>query len=537
MKQDYAGKISEQELCHVLSRAVSYSDGMASRTFEDDLRMLAELQPRFLGRSAFPWERTPWTLPSDAGLDGVELEAVQFARGKNFTRRIHEVLPETFCQAVVWEGVYPSVSEIPIPDWAFIGLDRPPEDRCFRYDDMFEDDYEALYRWDDHGEGCQVYDLTLPESQLWVYYRACHYINAGFEALHMGQPHKYAAKDHRYAILDDLYRRIRLFARERARRGIVLLDAHTHGIARDGRLLYDLHARPISARAWREQPERILLHLKGSNLGGVTPSGWRCDSLPFLVEIDNWGGYSLEPDEWDDLDKRARHGRWGWDDIAWFAHQDDHDRRHFLTYGHRWTRAQSPVAFFQMPTRRRLDRAKIEVEDPSSDVRYITHYHANVTSPAVPFGFSDEETIHAIWSEPEPDWLPEWHSVLETAEAEVGQDIPPPLVLVGTLQQALGGIVGESFCPFSRLSHVQDDHFEKVFVIPWAGTYDFSLSIGGTMTDVTRQGGFAGGAPYLLRTTQDNQWVRLQYFHWQRQLTAVDEEGRSLLLVEDLDPE
>lgn len=530
MRDDYEGKISKEELCHILSRAVSYSDGMATTTFDDDLRMLARLKPRFLGRSAFPWERTPWTLSCDAAIEGAELEALQFSRGKTFTRRIHELLPETFCQAVVWEGVFPSVSEIPIPDWVFTGLDRIPEDRCFIYDDMFGPDYESIYRWDDHGQGCQVYDLTMPESQLWVYYRSCQYINAGFEALHMGQPHKYAAKDYRYTILDDLYRRIRLYARQHARRKIVLLDAHTHGIARDGRLLYDLHARPISARAWHENPERIILHFKGNNLGGITPSGWYCDSLPFLIEIDNWGGYAMDPSEWDDIEKREKYGRWGWDDIAWFAHQNAHDRHHFLRYGHRWTRVQSPVAFFQMPVRRRLDRAKIEINKPNDETQFITHYHANTISPAIPFAFSDENDIKQIWSESEPNLLSEWHKVLQSNDSKGGDDIPQPIVLVGTLQQVLGGIIGESFCPFSRLVHVKEDLFERVFVIPWAGTYNFSLSIGGTMTDVTRQSGHAGGPEYILHTTQDNQWVRLRYHHWKRHLTAVNDKDESLFI-------
>ena len=27
----------------------------------------------------------------------------------------------------------------------------------------------------------------------------------------------------------------------------------------------------------------------GRSKGGITPSGWRCGHLPYLVELDNWG--------------------------------------------------------------------------------------------------------------------------------------------------------------------------------------------------------------------------------------------------------
>lgn len=521
--------ISEEQLAFYLSRAISYCDAQATETFEDDLRLIAELQPRFIGRSAFPWEPTAWTPVDDAGKSGAEFEELQFTRGKHLTDRIHEVVPDAMCQAVIWEGIYPSINKIPIPEWVFTNLGLAPEKRCFQYDNMFGSDYESLYRWDRFGEGCQVFDITYPESQLWLYYRACRYIDANFEAIHMGQPHLYAAKDYQYEILDTIFRHIREYARQNARRGLVLLDAHTHGIVRDGRLLFDFHAKPISARAWREYPERIILHLKGVSLGGITPSGWQCNSLPFLIEIDNWGGYSLDPSEWDDVGKRVSHGRWGWDDISWFAHQGQEERAHFLQYAHRWTQLKGSICYSQMPVRRTLDNAAIEMTGYDGDCRRIDKYHANKPSSSAPYGFGDEEVISYIWKQPDPEWLQDWYQNLEVYPQAINQDIAEPLVLVGDIQGILGGIPNDSFCPHSRMVHVWDDVFEYAMVVPWAGRYTFSISVGGTMTDVTRQGGFRGGEHYVIETTQDNERIRLRYMHWKRELVIVNSDGQSVL--------
>ena len=525
--------ISRDELTRVLRRPISYCDALTSTTREDDLRMLAHLQPTFLGRLSFPWEPTAWTAPEDAGRSGPEFEETQFTRARALAEQVHALLPDAVCQGVVWEGVYPSVSEIPVPRWAFEDLRQVASERNFDYEAMFGDEFERLYRWDQFGLGCQVFDLTFPESELWLYYRACRLIDAGYEAIHMGQPHLYAARDEGYARLDRLFTRIRRYAVDHARRGFVLLDAHTHGIVRDGRLLFDLHARPISARAWIDAPEKLYLHLKGPSLGGITPAGWECDSLPFLVEIDNWGGYSLEPSEFDDPSKRVSAGRWGWDDISWFAHQSDEDRRAFLEYAHRWTEAIHPDAFFQMPVRRTLDRAAMEMKGYGGTAGKIDKYHANTASEDAPFGFGDEDSIARIWESDEaPSWSGEWiDAQRRQLQSEQLQGAPvgsgaarsdPPVVLVGSLQRQLGGIPGESFDPFSRMVSVGNGTYLLAMVIQDPGEWEFSISVGGTMTDVTRHSGLAGGRPFRIVTSEPNEQLLLRFTYRTRSVEVLD---------------
>jgi hypothetical protein len=521
---DFDGSLSSRGLCAYLSRAVTYANSLNFTPTDDDLRMLREMGALFLGRSAYVWYP-------------VMPEEEHFRRAADFTRRIHAINPRIICQAGVFEAVYPAVNEIPVPAWVFAEFGEPVENRCFRFGDMAGPDFAQLYRWTQFGDGQGVVpDVTLRETARYLYYRARRYIDAGYEAIHLGQPHLVAGRDVGYAIFEDLCNRIRAYARRAARRHLVLLDAHTHGIARHGRLLFDFHSRPLSARAWREKPERILLHLKGTSLGGITPSGWSCQRLPYLIEIDNWGGYSLAPDAWSDLDRRARSGRWGWDDIAWFAHQPAAERDHFLRYAHHWLRVQDPAAFFQMPARRLLGEAPVDFSDEDGPPQRIWHYRANRRSEACADGFGQEDVIREIWQESEPAWLADWHATAPALAAEGaaltadGQNVPEPVTLVGSLQTMLGGEADQSGCPFSRMRHCGGGRFELATVIPWAGDTTFTVACGGTMTEIYRRNGLSGGPPLVLRTTRSPQHVRFAFDYRTRVVTAIDNDGHSLLV-------
>jgi hypothetical protein len=116
--------------------------------------------------------------------------------------------------------------------------------------------------------------------------------------------------------------------------------------------------------------------------GGVTPSGWKCDSLPYLVELDNWGssGKAGQPG--------LAYWTWGYDEICWFAHQPEEYRNEWLRYAWKWVREHDPNGFLQMPGSRCL-------ADPVGDEWW---YYANTRSAASPFGYNQEETIKAIWA-------------------------------------------------------------------------------------------------------------------------------------------
>ena len=64
---------------------------------------------------------------------------------------------------------------------------------------------------------------------------------------------------------------------------------------RRGKLLFDFHSFPLRIAEVADHPYRGVLSVGYSDSiflrsrGGVTPSGWSCDRLPYLVEFDNFG--------------------------------------------------------------------------------------------------------------------------------------------------------------------------------------------------------------------------------------------------------
>ena len=116
---------------------------------------------------------------------------------------------------------------------------------------------------------------------------------------------------------------------------MVICDSHvpSGGLVRDGRLLMDFHSFPLRIKEVPDRPQEAILQvgfsdsIYGRSKGGLTVSGWKCEHLPYLVEIDNWGA-SGHPGQ-------ARQGGiwvWGYDEITWFAHQPGGYRADWLGY-------------------------------------------------------------------------------------------------------------------------------------------------------------------------------------------------------------
>src|ERR1700739_4392573 len=103
------------------------------------------------------------------------------------------------------------------------------------------------------------------------------------------------------------------YAKQRARRGMVLCNAHvpSGGLVRNGQLLLDFHAFPLRIMEVPDRPQEAILKvgfsdgIYGRSKGGQTFSGWQCEHLPYLVELDNWGA-SKQPGQ-----SRAG-GNWVW---------------------------------------------------------------------------------------------------------------------------------------------------------------------------------------------------------------------------------
>lgn len=371
----FDAKISREVLENHLSRAISMEGLLNGRgDLPDNIRMLKSVGVKYVGRSLCLW--------------GGEAEFVRnIERARQQVPRVLAADPEIVLEACVFEIVTTGVDQVPVPEWAFAALGRPVEKRNFRYADMIYPEGQRR----DWGRNASVPDESRPETQLWFYYQAASYIDIGFEAIHFGQVEIMNRNDLDLAHWEKLLTLVRAHAAKNARRHMVLCNGHvpTGGLVREGRLLLDFHAFPLRIM---ENPERVqdaVLKLGfsdgiyGKSKGGMTFSGWKCEHLPYLVEIDNWG-VSKQPGQ-------AKAGGiwiWGYDEITWFAHQSKEYRANWLRYAWDWVRRTDPNGYLQMPGSRTL----------SSPLDKMHWYYANTPSPSVPEGFGDEEAIRAIWS-------------------------------------------------------------------------------------------------------------------------------------------
>ena len=373
----FDGAISREALENYLSRAITMEGLLNGRgDLDDNLRMLKGVGAKFIGRSLCLW--------------GGEADLLRnLERARQQVPKVHATDPEMVLQACIFEIVTTQVEQVPVPDWAFAAFGLPVQRRNFRYADMLYPDGQLKDHW---RAGQSVPDVSQTETKLWFYFLGASFVDVGCEAIHLGQTELMNHNDRRLDHYAQVLALIRSHAAKHARRHLVLLDSHvpSGGLLRDGQLLMDFHSFPLRIMETPDKPQEAILKvgfsdgIYGRSKGGMTASGWRCEHLPYLVEIDNWG-VSRTPGE-------ARAGSiwiWGYDEITWFAHQSREYRSNWLSYAWNWVRQTDPNGFLQMPGSRTL-------RSPRDNLRW---YYANEASAAVPEGFGDEPAIRAVWQD------------------------------------------------------------------------------------------------------------------------------------------
>ena len=408
----FDGAISRQVLNNYLSHAVTHT-GIGqdcfspSQTIGDDLRMLLSEGAKFIGRAAFAWSETN--------------ESEHFIVARERAEMAHRADPDLILQACVFECVTKAfIDTVPVPGWVFEAFGLPPEERLFSYDKMLNPNGLYVNHWH---EGCSVQDITQLESRLWIYYRACSYIAAGYEGIHFGQVHLIGGADEGFRYWKQVTDMVRGFARMHGRRHYVLFDAHTHGIEVDGVMLFDYNAWPLRLKEVLDKPMECVLEegyydsIFGGSRGGKSPSGWTADAMPFIVELDNFGRSRFRGEP-----RHDSHFAWGYDEITWFSLQPDAARHAFLRYIWRWVNDRYPEGWVQMPSRRCLteeieflweqpDAAWLDRVAKDEFLRYTldsqghahihrSYYSANRRSDACPFGYGDEDVIRECFSRP-----------------------------------------------------------------------------------------------------------------------------------------
>ena len=359
----FDGIISREVLENYLARSSTFGS-LLHLTLEDDLRMIKNTGVKFAGRAIWMW--------------GGESKIDELVRvGEPFAKRIHEIDPDIILQGAIFEVVTKDINNVAIPESVFEEFGVPKEPRNFSYKAML---YPFGHRHNHWSKDSSVPDMSRLETRMWFFYVAKRWIDMGIEAIHFGQVEIMDDWDRSHRHWRDLMKRIRDYAKKNARRHIVLSDAHvpSGGIVHDGNLMFDLHSFPSRPKSVKGKPYKAILEkgfsdsIYGRSKGGVTPSGWKCEALPYIVEIDNFG-VSDHPGQYRESDKIHV---WGWDEINWFIKQPEGYRNEWLEYAYNWVRKTDKNGYFQLPLRR------------------FEHYSASMNPPK---GMRQEGTIKKIW--------------------------------------------------------------------------------------------------------------------------------------------
>lgn len=500
--------IEKEVLENYLSRAATAAFLVHTKTLEDDLRAIKNLGIKFLGRATGIWE---------PDYDDDE----HFKKSKYLADRVHEMDSEIILQACIFEIIYRHIENFKIPQYVFEAFGLKPEDRGFNFDAMIFPQKPKGYI---QGNDIAIPDISRLETRMWFYYRATKYIDAGYEALHLGQIHLYTANDRGMSKMASLINMIRSYGKKHARRHKVLLDAHTHGINISGKLLLDYHAMPYTRYPVLDRGrEKLVLVREGFSEGGLNPNGWSADVMPYLMEYDNWGGKVIPDFDTCTYEDRAWRDWWGYDQIGWFANQDYEGQRHFLEYTYKWTAINNVNAYFEIPFRRPLESAAVLMERvDNGKMDYQDYYQINNKSTECPMGFSQEETIKKLWETGDdelrekagnPQNLIEY-GAKDIFDEDTGLKLPQKVVVYGSFQPYVGAVKNDSNSEVTRMYYVGNNTYTLSVVIPFAGEYDYAISTYGTLSatycyDTYPRSGSSNKA--FFKVDKDNTVVKFQY--------------------------
>ncbi len=335
------GKMTKEVLRNYLSRAVSFQGLCIENTtkdalFEEDLRMIKRIGAKFIGRTAF----YSW-----AGNLTYEQIEYHFKTAEEQAMRAHEVDPELILQAGVFEIMFEgTVNSTPIPKWVLKEFAQEELERNFSFDKMLPPEGSKFGRgyWGGKMDAAVPY-IGSVETQMYTYYLICRYIDAGFEAVHLGQVEFITnLDDNQLPNWDSVLTKARAYAKEHARRGVVLFDGHkelnSSNFKIGDRMMFDHYA----CGAVTHETEVVngaecaqLLHYKdrsvswiGRTPGGIHPFGFYMDKAFTIAEFDNFNGTCgvgvPHTITYDDV------FCWGYDMITWFATQPEWYRNQYL---------------------------------------------------------------------------------------------------------------------------------------------------------------------------------------------------------------
>ena len=321
---------------------------------------------------------------------------------------LHSKDPEIIIGVAIAEWLPKSVLNVPIPPYEivhkFYPSGRPSGSSYFDPSQMFvpAKPGSGLGSYNSH------IDLSKSESQMWYYYLATRFIDAGCENIHFGDLFIGCCRnDEGNRNLWWLMELIREYARTHARRKLVLLDTHCvidrneqnydkpeHYLyawyydpdpvnpAPDWKrqLIFDFHSlgayyvrNPIRQSDCEDGPHDNTVYnianqsavlpvilkwghgLLNRSKGGRSPLGWYCSHNPNLVHFDQGGGGTIYMgsacDTPDKGDTESTFDNYYFDNTSWFIRQQPSERRAIIIYTYYKIKCLDPYSHFAMPGR------------------------------------------------------------------------------------------------------------------------------------------------------------------------------------------
>jgi hypothetical protein len=431
--QDYQfrGTISQQVLNNYLDRAITMqgqSDVEGNNMLSEperlrNITMLQDVGAKFVGRLGGWW---------DSGWGQDKHDAI-FAKVQQNVQDIHAYDPQVICQASVFEFVSDGVNTVAVPARVFQAFNLPVTVRPFNFHAMLYPPPASQYTvyGGDMNESMRLVtpDISTQEAQLWFYYMATRYLDAGCEAIHFGQVEVMNRRDVGNVQWWGLLQKIRAYATSR-NRGVILCDGHVPsgglyyepglGLSQQQwqsytpehswqkQLVLDFHSSPINyseADNCSPTQQPVTLQVTNTNdaslykrsLGGISPQGWMCRSNPFLVELDNANSNTVQGC---DYDRSEDWYLWGWDEISWYAAQPSAYRNEVLKYSFHKVKCLDTNGHLEIPGMRNVTqgysyRCNTGLGDQQSTIKTLWQGGYPGPSGWVKHNFSDEQVSNS----------------------------------------------------------------------------------------------------------------------------------------------
>ncbi len=382
---------------------------------------------------------------------------------KNDNDFLHTNDPEIICGASIEEVIPAQDTMVLLPPPAVIDLfwqARPSSaDQAYFDYKLMQIDYAYVLA---HNNNQYLHeghlDLTKPETQMWYYYLATRYIDAGCESIHFGDLFDGCWNDNGNGSLWYLVYQIRRYAATHARRGLVLLDTHAGYVPADlhqshvlygwyfdpypsnpvpdwqRQLIFDFHSLgiyyprntgkpcidPSSLASYGSSILPVLLEYGDGLLNhsrcGMNPQGWLCSHNPVLCRLDSGGIYPNAGCSYPISSDPVSPDLYGYDNTSWFGRQYTSEKAAILKYTYYRIKCLDPYSHFCMPCR-------LIVRNNLPVASYQFYYNA----------LTEETTITAIWSgtyKGPDDWAAHNFTEENGADQDMHPDVPPKLSLV-----------------------------------------------------------------------------------------------------------